>query len=93
MGEEKNKELINQNVIMENRKSLTVTGVKDVDSFDEQTVVAFTNLGELTIRGEELHITSLNLDVGEISMQGNISSLSYSDTEPRAGGILSRIFK
>ena len=93
MNEEKNTQLINQNVIMENRKSLTVTGVKDVDSFDEQTVIAFTNLGELTIRGEELHITSLNLDVGEISMQGNISSLTYSDTEPRASGLLSRIFK
>ena len=93
MGEEKKTQLINQNVIMENRKNLTVTGVKDVDSFDEQTVVAFTNLGELTIRGEELHITSLNLDVGEISMQGNISSLSYSDTEQRTGGIFSRIFK
>lgn len=93
MGEEKKTQLINQNVIMENRKNLTVTGVKDVDSFDEQTVVAFTNLGELTIRGEELHITSLNLDVGEFSMQGNISSLSYSDTEQRTGGIFSRIFK
>lgn len=93
MSEEKNTQLVNQNVIMENRKSLTVTGVKDVDSFDEQTVVAFTILGELTIRGEELHITSLNLDIGEISMQGNIESLTYSDVEPRAGGIFSRIFK
>ena len=93
MNEEKNTQLVNQNVIMEKRKSLTITGVKYVDSFDEQTVVAFTNLGELTTRGEELHITSLNWDVDEISMQGNVSSLIYSDTELRASGLLSRIFK
>ena len=81
------------NVIMEDRHTLTVSGISDVDSFDEQTVIVFTDMGELTVKGEGLHINRLSLEVGEIMIEGNISSLSYSDSKPtQEGGFWSRDF-
>ena len=74
------------NVIMEDRHTLTVSGISDVDSFDEQTVIVFTDMGELTVKGEGLHINRLSLEVGEIMIEGNISSLSYSDSKPTQEG-------
>ena len=59
------------NVIMEDRHTLTVSGISDVDSFDEQTVIVFTDMGELTVKGEGLHINRLSLEVGEIMIEGN----------------------
>lgn len=52
------------NLILEDRKKLVVSGVEDVDSFDEQTVVAYTAVGELMIKGEGLHINKLSLETG-----------------------------
>ena len=82
------------NIIIEDRKSLTVSGVEDVDSFDEQTVVLFTELGELTVRGSDLHMNKLNVETGEVSIEGVIQALSYQDETPRGnGGIFGRIFR
>lgn len=80
-------------LILENRKSLTATGVSNVDSFDEQTVVAYTDLGELTIRGRDLHICKLNIETGELTMTGEISSMSYSESQAAQGGFFSRLFR
>lgn len=82
------------NIIMEDRHHLTVSGVSDVDSFDEQTIIIFTDSGELTIKGEDLHINRLSLDVGELLVEGMISLLSYSDNEPaKSGGFFSKVFR
>ena len=59
MTEEKNLPKLPNNIIMDDRKKLSVSGVTDIDSFDEQTVIAVTQLGELTIRGWDLHITRI----------------------------------
>lgn len=95
MAEEKKMMKIPHNVILEDRRVLTVSGVTDIDSFDEQTVILFTDLGELTIKGEDLHINKLNVDSGELSVEGNIHGLSYAepDNRPSGGGILSRLFR
>ncbi len=93
MTEENKVQAMPHNLIMENRNHLTISGVSDVDSFDEQTVVIFTQMGELTVRGSDLHITNLNVDAGELSLDGTISSLSYSDEQTRGGGFFSRVFK
>lgn len=80
------------NLILENRRTLTATGVSNVDSFDEQTVVARTDLGDLVIHGEKLHIDKLNIESGEMTLDGEISSMAYA--EPRgSGGLFSRLFK
>ena len=79
-------------VILENRKAFTATGVSNVDSFDEQTIVAYTDLGELTVRGRNLSISRLNIETGELTLAGDVSSLTYSESKPE-GGFLSRLFR
>ena len=86
MTEENKAQALPHNLIMENRNRLTVSGVSDVDSFDEQTVVIFTGMGELTVRGSDLHIINLNVDSGELSVEGTVGSLTYSDDRPEKGG-------
>ena len=81
------------NVIMEDRRNLTVSGVKDVDSFDEQTMIIYTDMGELTVRGTELHISRLNTDAGELSVSGHIYGLAYTDDRDKKTGLLGRLFR
>ncbi|MDR3552245.1 MAG: sporulation protein YabP [Clostridia bacterium] len=83
------------NLIIEDRRNVMVSGVTDVDSFDEQAVVLFTDLGELTIEGANLHMNKLNVETGEVSIEGGIDSISYRDEAPRGqgGGFLGRIFR
>jgi sporulation protein YabP len=78
---------------MEDRRLLTVSGVSDVDSFDEETVVAFTDLGKLTIRGRALHINRLSVEVGELTVEGEIDSLAYSDAAQKGGSFFSKVFR
>ncbi len=81
------------NIILENRKKLSVSGVKDVGSFDEHTVVAFTDLGELTVKGERLHIDKLSVETGELVISGNVNGFVYTDDRGRNGGFFGRILK
>lgn len=64
-------------LILDNRSKLTLTGVTDVMGFDEQTVSLMTDSGALVVKGESLHISKLNLDTKDVSIDGNISSLQY----------------
>ncbi|MBQ1950202.1 MAG: sporulation protein YabP [Clostridia bacterium] len=79
-------------LIMQERSRLELTGVSDVDSFDDATVTAYTSLGELTVRGRQLHVRQLNLESGSLSVEGQIDALSYTDTAPR-GGFFGRLFR
>lgn len=63
---------------LKNREKLTLDGVSEVVSFDEGSVVLETALGLLTVEGTGLHVTKLLLDVGEVSVEGEISLLAYS---------------
>lgn len=92
MAEEKQKFKNPHNLILENRKSISLAGVNEVGSFDEETVVIYTDYGELNIRGKALHINKLNLDSGEVSIDGEITSMIYTDNRP-AGGLMSRLFR
>lgn len=93
MAEEKRTVKMPHNVILEDRKSLMITGVSDVDSFDDQTITVYTDLGEMTIRGSGLHIGKLSLETGELNITGNIFALGYSDNREKQGGFFSRMFK
>lgn len=81
------------NVIMENRHSLSLSGVREVDSFDEQSVVIVTELGELTVRGESLHISRLDQDTGELDMSGDINELVYSEMKQERKGFFARLMR
>lgn len=93
MAEEKRTVKMPHNVILEDRKSLMITGVSDVDSFDDQTITVYTDMGEMTIRGTGLHIGKLSLETGELNITGNIFALGYSDNREKQGGFFSRMFK
>ena len=77
---------------IDDRRLISVTGVKDVDSFNEQFVQLLTEAGELRIEGAELHITKLNLEEGQVMLVGEISALEYAEGEER-GSLLGRIFR
>ncbi len=93
MTDDKKMPKLPHSVIMEDRRNLSVTGVTDIDSFDEQTIIANTDLGELTIRGWNLHITRLNLEQTELLVEGDISSLTYTDTRPQAKGFFAKVLR
>lgn len=93
MTEDKKMGLLPHNCILEDRKRLSVSAVSDVGSFDETTITATTDFGELTVKGENLHITKLSLEIGELCIEGNISSLSYADVIDKSGSFFSRVFR
>lgn len=77
---------------LEGRERLTISGVEDVERFDETSIVMSTSVGTLIVTGEDLHIGKLSLDGGELHVDGHIDSLSYEDQTPGRGGFLSRLF-
>ena len=84
----------NQNIILENRKSLSISGITDVDSFDEKTIFLYTQLGELTIQGRELHIDSMSVETGDMSITGDIWALVYGDKDKKGPlTALGRLFR
>lgn len=81
-------------VVMENRTKVTITGVADVDSFDETMVLLATDMGFITLHGEGLHINKLNLEEGHLIVEGEVIALEYSDGfSDRGTGIWGRLFK
>ena len=75
---------------LDGRERMAVTGVRDVSGFDENTVLLQTDLGELSIRGEQLHIDRIDLESGNLELRGKVRELSYD--EQARGGFLSRLF-
>lgn len=84
-----------QNIVLENREKLSISGVLDVLSFDDQIVILETELGLLTVKGENLKINKLSIDTEEVIVEGDIVNLGYSekDIDKKAGGFLEKIFK
>jgi sporulation protein YabP len=83
-------------VTVDHRESVTVTGVLDVMSFDEETIVADTEQGVLVLHGAALHVNRLNLESGDLEVDGDILSLNYEDQNSYAKGkpsILSKLFR
>ncbi len=81
----------NHALSMENRETLSLTGVDDVSGFDESAVVLSTALGALTVRGDDLHIDRIDLELGELELRGRIRELSYEEPSP-TGSLWSRLF-
>ena len=74
------------------RERLVVSGVEDVDRFDETGIVMSTAAGTLVVTGEDLHIGKLSLDGGELHVDGRIDSVTYEDEGQSRGGFFSRLF-
>ncbi len=78
---------------IDNRELISVTGVKDVASFNEQEVELVTEAGELRVEGNELRITKLSLDEGQVIVEGEIIALQYEDAPAERGSLFSRMFR
>lgn len=87
---------LSHKVMLNNREKGSLTGILDVISFDENTIVLDTDMGLLTIKGKDLHVSRLTLERGEIDIEGKTDSLVYSSNESyrKAGqSLLARLFK
>ena len=73
------------------RKELTMTGVTEVVSFDENAVIVNTDLGRLTVQGQQLQLKTLSVEGGQIAVEGNIALLQYEEPRQR-GGWVHRLF-
>lgn len=74
------------------RERLTISGVEDVERFDENGIVMSTSAGVLVVTGEDLHIGKLSLDGGELHVDGRIDSVAYEEGGREQGGFLRRLF-
>lgn len=91
MSEEKNGAM--HNVIMEKRSKLNMSGVSEVVSFDDETVVLKTDMGLLTVKGTKLNIGGFSATSGELNMSGSVYALVYTQNEAAKGSILKRLLK
>ena len=84
-----------QKLVLENRETLNVSGVRDVESFSETAVRLDTVLGRLSVLGEGLHINKLSVDSGELSLHGKINALEYAKSSRRRekGSFLENLFR
>ena len=77
---------------LEGREKLTVTGVEDVERFDDSCIILSTCAGTMIVTGSDLHIGKLSLDGGELLVDGHIEGINYEEpTQPRRG-LFSRLF-
>ena len=84
-----------QNLVLENREKLNISGVLDVLSFDDQIVILETELGLLNVKGENLRINKLSIDTSEVIIEGDVYNLSYSEKslDKNKSSLLGKIFK
>ena len=82
-------------LVMENREQIALTGVQKVQSFDPKEIVLETELGVLSIKGEQLGIKLLNLEEGLIDLQGHVDALIYHRNTSGGSrqGLMNRIFR
>lgn len=84
---------IPHNIVMEGRKKLSVSGITDVESFNEQEIIMASSKWVMTVRGENLHMEKLSVDTGDVIITGRIDLIEYEDGAVSTGGFFSRIFK
>ncbi len=80
-------------VVIEERRSLTVSGVEDVERFDETSIVLSTSKGTMVVTGENLHIEKLSLDGGDLKVEGDVDAVTYEDDGAGRGGFFSRLLR
>ena len=92
MPAEETRGMIPHNIIMQNRAKLSVSGVEDVENFDDREIVMYTSRGKLTVHGTQLHIARLSVEEGDLTIEGTIDTLAYSAEMRGHGAFLSKLF-
>lgn len=86
----------NHTITINSRKSITISGVKKIDSFDNEEFLMDTTMGYIIVKGEELEIIKLDTYQGNVSIKGQLNSLSYMDgskKKEKEDGVFSKLFK
>jgi len=93
---EKKVQYKNQNIILEDRQKLSISGVEHVVSFNDNTISISTTKGGMTIKGEALNISKLNLEDGNVTIEGTVNGIMYSNKDglnSKGTGLLGKMFK
>lgn len=85
-------EALMHNIVIENRQRLNATGIQNVDSYEDDCIVAQSECGEIIIKGHDLKITRLSVETGDMTVEGGIDSASYNAPKV-SGSFFSRVFK
>jgi len=82
------------NIVVENREKISISGVEDVESFDEENMIIHTQMGVINLRGSGLHLGKFSVDTGDLTIEGELDEIIYSDSgaynKPR--GLFSKMF-
>ena len=84
---------LNHNITINERKNIIITGVKKIDSFDNEEFLMETTMGKLTIKGKELEMVKLDTYQGSVSIKGVVISISYEDKVKKEEGLFNKLFK
>ncbi len=93
MDERRPMETAPHSLSLEDRRRLLVSGVTDVESFNEQEVIMGTSMGALAVRGQDLHMEKLSVDSGDVVVTGTIEALEYEEAPVRSEGFFARLFR
>lgn len=80
-------------LILEDRKQITLSGVTDVGAFDEESLTVYTDYGEVTLKGEKIQVNVVNTETGQLTAEGKINSVTYTDKTSKKTGFLSKVFR
>lgn len=84
---------LNHNITINERKNIIISGVKKIESFDNEEFLLETTMGNIVIKGTDLEIIKLDTYQGNVSIKGVIVSLNYTDGTKKEEGVFSKLFK
>ena len=84
---------LNHNITINERKNIIITGVKRIESFDNEEFLLETTMGNIIIKGDNLEIIKLDTYQGSVSIKGTVFSLGYTDNIKKEEGVFSKLFK
>lgn len=81
-------------IVMQDCSNLSINGVTDADSFDENRIQLFTECGEMAVIGENLHVNEMNVDTGRLTVEGTVTAIIYGDrAHKKRPGIFARLLR
>ncbi len=85
--------MLPHSLIIDGRKSISVTGVTESDNFNDEEIILYTSYGQITIKGENLQISVLNTESGDVTASGKVNSVTYSDRTEKRQGFFSKVLR
>lgn len=85
-------EAMMHDIVIENRQRMSATGIENVDSYEEDCIIAQSACGEIIIKGHDLKISRLSVETGDMTVEGSIDSVGY-NAPKQSGGFFGRVFK